>query len=427
MNKLGKLGQLTILNMATAGIGFITFFVLVRSLPIDVFGEWVLYLTAFNLAEMLKTGFVRQAFIQHHASQKGSYQKTRLAGSSLALTIAVSLALALLAFAVHASYSFEENTGIGYFFLLYPIISVLGLPTSFCTWLAQAQEKANRMAILGLVPAMLLMLFAIVSLFGTINLLHIIMAHVTIRLAISLYLTFRDRHLKTAFKNLNTHYIKSLWDFGKYSTTTLLGTNLLKSSDNFLIGYFLGPSAVGIYNIPLKLLEVAEIPARSAGQIMLSSLSKLHSLGRISDFKNTLNSAILKLQKLYLPLGFLAFLFAHQIVEFIAGSPQMEAVWVLRIFLIYTILVPMDRLIGVAIDSTGSPKFNSMKVWGMVVLNILGDVLVLNLFGGLWMVAMVTIINALSGILIGKYLMNKTLRGIEYPNTLKQTTHVQLA
>lgn len=427
MNKLGKLGQLTILNMATAGIGFITFFILVRSLKMDVFGEWVLYITAFNLAEMVKTGFVRQAFVQHYASEEDSSETSKLVGSTLVLTLLISVAIALIVLMINGLYGFKEDTGIGYFFLLYPLISVLGMPQSFSTWLAQAEEKPIKMAILGLVPALLLMLFSATAVFTSVSLLHLVIAHMAIRLVISVFLLVKDQPLKHAFRNLNTQYLQSLWNFGKYSITTLLGTNLLKSSDNFLIGYFLGPSAVGIYNIPLKLLEIAEIPARSSGQILLSSLSKLYSSRSITQFKDRLNSAILKLQKWYLPVAALAFLLGHQITEFMAGHPQTEAVWVLRVFLIYVMLVPMDRLIGVAIDSTGSPKLNSLKVWGMVLLNVVGDVVVLNLFDGLWAVAAVTVVNAIAGIAIGKQLMNKIIRNTEYSHTLNPTKHVYLA
>lgn len=427
LNKIGKLEQLTLLNLATAGIGFITFFILVRSLTIDVFGEWVLYLTAFNLAEMLKTGFVRQGFVQQYGARKDIAERQRLVGSSLALALLISIGIAVVVLLIGSVYSFKADSGMGYFFMFYPLLSVLGLPAGFSTWLAQAREKQNEMAILGFIPALLLMLFSISSLFASISLFYIAIAHMAIRVLVGFYLIMGDKNIRAAFRNLNTEYLKALWDFGKYSITTLLGTNLLKSSDNFLIGYFLGPSAVGIYNIPLKLLEIAEIPARSSGQIMLSSLSKLYAANRIVDFKNHLNSAILKLQKWYLPIVALVFLLAHQIVEFIAGSPQVEAVWVLRVFLIYTMLIPMDRLIGVAIDSTGSPKLNSLKVWGMVVLNIIGDVLVLSLFDSLWAVAAVTVVNALSGVAIGKYLMNKILRSTENTHSLKQSTNVYLA
>lgn len=427
ISKIGKFGQLTILNMATAGTGFITFFILVRTLQIDVFGEWVLYLTAFNLVEMLKTGFVRQGFVQQYGAKEDDNERQRLIGSSLTLALLISIAITLVVLMISALYGFQGDTGIGYFFIFYPILSILGLPVAFSIWLAQAQEKQNKMAVLGLVPAAMLMLISITSLFSSISLFHVILAHSVIRVVLGIYLIFSEKHLRKAFQNINTAYLKALWNFGKYSITTLLGTNLLKSADNFLIGYFLGPGAVGIYNIPLKLLEVAEIPARSSGQLLLSSLSKLYAAHRIIDFKTRLNAAILKLQQWYLPVALLAFLAAHQLVEFIAGTPQIEAVWVLRVFLIYTILIPMDRLIGVAIDSTGHPKLNSLKVWGMVALNIIGDVLVLSLFDSLWAVAAVTVINALSGVAIGKYLMNKILKSTENTHSLKQNANVYLA
>lgn len=52
---------------------------------------------------------------------------------------------------------------------------------------------------------------------------------------------------------------------------TMVGANLLRSSDTFLIGAFLGGEAVAIFNIPLKLFELVEIPLRSFAATALPS------------------------------------------------------------------------------------------------------------------------------------------------------------
>ena len=65
--------------------------------------------------------------------------------------------------------------------------------------------------------------------------------------------------------------------FGKYAMGTLVGSSLLKSADTFIIGMsaVLGPTAIAIYAIPLKLTDLLGIPLRGFTMTAYPKMAKL--------------------------------------------------------------------------------------------------------------------------------------------------------
>jgi hypothetical protein len=62
-------------------------------------------------------------------------------------------------------------------------------------------------------------------------------------------------------------------------------------------------------------------------------------------------------------------------------------------------------LLGVALDALGKPQLNTLKVFTMVVVNVVGDLLVLSLGGSLWQIALVTVVTTFAGVLAGLYML----------------------
>lgn len=419
--KVSDTTLVTLANLASAGFGFITFFILIRSLELSQFGEWVLYVTAFNLAEMIRTGLVRQAMVHSASSANSADKKRAVQSSAFYLSLVLSIVSGIVLFAIGQIFYAESTSGIAYFFLVYPLAGLLSLIPSFDTWLAQAQGKMLRMSLFTLIPAFFLAVFALISFWYQVSLLELIVVHTAIRAVLAVYAFASSPSSRSAIIQPVLGEIGALWNYGKFSVATLLGTNLLKSADNFLIAYFLGPAAVAIYNVPLKLLEIAEIPARSTGQVLFPKLSRLFSENDLKAFGLTLKKNITRLFIGYIPAAVIAFIGADYLVSLVGGDEVVGSAIVLRIFLVYVILLPIDRLLGVAIDSTGRPVNNAIKVWIMVGLNVIGDVLVLYYFSSLAMVALVTVVNILAGILVGGYLLKKPLGSLKPYITLKNS------
>lgn len=394
--------------MATAGLGFIAFFIFVRTLELHVFGEWVLYLTAFNMAEMVRTGLARQGLVHHLVATRGeTTQSHQLRSSAFYLSVFSTLGIGAILLVIYFLFYTGKTSGFAYFFMLYPLISIFSLLPSYESWLWQSKEKMLRMASMTFIPALLLAIIALLSFFFELSLLRIIIIHGAIRAVMAMYVLLTNSSVRISILIPSLVQIKKLWYFGRYSIASLLGTNLLKSVDHLIIGFFLGPEAVAIYSVPLKLLEIAEIPARSSGQVLLMPLTKMFIKGQYAEMSKKLFDTASKLMLIFLPFTIAAFFAAEWIVTFIGGNEMIGAAVILQIFLVYVLLMPFDRLLGVTIDSTGEPKYNSFKVWIMVLINIVGDLVAVLIFDSLALVALATVVNILIGVIIGFFLLSR--------------------
>ena len=137
-----------------------------------------------------------------------------------------------------------------------------------------------------------------------------------------------------------------------------------------------------------------------------------------------------------------SYFFAEEFVTILGGAEYAETASIFKIFCIYGILLPLDRFTGVALDSVNMPKQNFIKVIYMTLANIIGDAVVVfgfyyialftsiitlffvgfantavigslaSFFASLTvlnLVAVVTIIFTLIGILVGTHYLKKEL------------------
>jgi len=109
------------------------------------------------------------------------------------------------------------------------------------------------------------------------------------------------------------------------------------------------------------------------------------------------------------PIVFLLALFSKQTLLLLSGDQYTQFVPmmlpVMYLFLFYGLLLPVDRFTGIALDSAELPNLNAIKVQIMLAMNIIGDVIAVFVFESLVMVAMVTIVFTIAGILLGWYFL----------------------
>jgi O-antigen/teichoic acid export membrane protein len=215
---------------------------------------------------------------------------------------------------------------------------------------------------------------------------------------------------------------KELLDFGKFSMMTLIGSNLLRSSDTFIIDAFLGSRAVAVYTIPQKLIDIIEIPIRSIVVSALPQLSSLQNEEKHEQFSKVLQQFTGILSLTILPLCLLLFLFAEPLVVLIGGEAYRDSAIILRILAIYTVFLPFDRFTGITFDVLGRPMINTLKVFVMLLVNVGGDIFAIKTAGvghEVTGVALISIATFFSGVVFG-VLFLKRLISFSVLGTLKR-------
>jgi O-antigen/teichoic acid export membrane protein len=198
----------------------------------------------------------------------------------------------------------------------------------------------------------------------------------------------------------------ALTKFGKYVLGTNLGSMILNKMDVFLIGAFIGPAGVAIYNAASKLINVIEIPLSSISQVCFPRIAKAYHTetpvvtGRI--YVRGLALAIFVL----LPLCTTLFLFAKPIILIIAGDQYLSGVWVLRILAVSVLFKPFGRFLGITLDAVGKPNWNFNILLLSICVNIALSLIFIKWIGTTG-VALATLLTILSIGLPGQLILKQ--------------------
>lgn len=370
-------------NGLVAVFGFFGFLLLVRSLSTNEFGEWVLLITTANFLDMLRFGITRTAIVRFLAGAEEK-EARQLIGSNYVINLFSTFILVLIVLAVrYFFYNAVSTSGFVLFFKWFPLLAFINLPFNNAQSVLQAKMRFDFMLILRIVNVGGFMLFLLVNFFFLhVSLTIIVYAYLLINILTSIVAMIPNwdgfRYIAKTTKASN----KMILNFGKYSTGTLIGSNLLKSADTFIIGLspFLGTAGVALYSIPLKLTEIIEIPLRSFAMTAFPGMSKASIEGNKDLVKHIFYTNAGGMTLLMVPVMLFSFIFAKELVYILGGAGYESTAGVFRIFCVYGLLLPLDRFIGVTLDSVNMPKFNFLKVVYMAVANIIGDTLVVFAF-----------------------------------------------
>ncbi len=387
-------------NLVPALMGLISFMLLARGFSKSNFGSWALYLSSFTLLEMIKSGGVQTALVMQ-ISGKTEKEKIKTIGAAWKLISLISLAAAVALLSVAFFKQNDWNTGLVAFLYGYPLIGFITIPFNLSQAILQSEHRFDRLLLLRFVTSIGLLVISGVVFFYHISLLQVIIGHALLQLVCCVFLLVSGWAHLYAVKQAPWKLVKDLFRLGKYSFGTLAATNMLKSADTFLIGAFMGPQAVGLYAIPLRLVEVLEIPLRSAVGTAFPRFSALFNIGERQELRTIFYQYTGVVFWLFVPILVSCFIMSDYLVVWLGGDAYASASGIFRVFLCYGLFLPLDRFTGVLLDSLQKPSLNLMKVLLMATFNIVGDVAALYLFQDLRVVAFVSVCNAVLGVLLG--------------------------
>ena len=406
-------------NLVIAVLGIAGFALLARSLSLDVFGEWVLFITGGSFVEMFRFGITNTGLIRF-LSGANEDERLKLIGSNALIGVGATVLIALVLVGCYTVFNDTiSSSGYDLLFKWYPVLAFLNLPWNNALVVLQAGRKYGKMLVIKALKS---------GLFFLVILVHFFFAEMTLnQLVIGLLVVNAMTSLLSIVLGWDgTKYItkasaatnKTLLNFGKYTTFTLIGSNLLRSADTVIISLSpMGSAAVALYSIPLKLTELQQIPLRSFVATAFPKMSKASVQGKVNEVRDLFYTYSGALTYLFVGMSLFTFVFAEYLVLFLSGKQYLtvdpetgfNVVDIVRVFSIYGLLLPIDRMTGVGLDSINKPNINAIKVFVMVAANIIGDFVAIFVFESLLLVAVASIVFTLIGICMGMYFLNKEL------------------
>ncbi len=397
-------------NASASLLGVISFAVIARSLDKAGAGSWFLFLMVFTFFDMLRSGLLLNGLIRAVAGSKTKEEENEAIGSGWQIVLIVTLLSATLITAIYyifqSSFTAQDYQLLGEWFWLAALVS---LPGVFATWVLNAKSEFKKLLWIRIAMQVVFVgiLFFNAFTYKSLNLVFwaFIIGHGVSGIWVLLAGWTR---LDTFFAGTKSQR-KSLFAFGKYSMGTLIGSNLLRSSDTFIIRIMMGPEAVAIYNIPQKLIEIMEMPIRSFLATALPVMAKLFGHGEKQELSNTFEKNAGFLTFIIIPLSAVVFIFAKPLVVLLGGEGYEESAIILRMFAVYTAFLPLDRYSGVALDIVNKPALNMIKVVLMLAINVIGDIIAIKWTNSVSAVAFVSILTFGSGIVFGYAFLKKHL------------------
>ncbi len=396
-------------NGVMAILAMITVAILYRALPVADIGQWVMYQTVYVLLDTFRTGFLQVALIKFYTGTDKERAKEVL-GSVWFLAILITLVLTVINVAFVPFIDFFHDSSLLFTIQWFGITFIASLPSSIASWILQADQKFDRLLILRIINQGGFILGVILLIvLGNMNLQTLFLVNLITNILASAICLFLGWAAIKTFISRTKSAILEIYHFGKFSVGTTISANMLRSADTFIISYLLGASAVAIYNLPGRLMEIIEIPLRSTLATAMSSLASAFNKGRKIEVGYILKKYAGTLTILFIPIALGVFLFADIAISMLGGGKYSttEAANVYRIMMIFAVFYPIDRFIAVTLDIVHQPKANFIKVTLMLLVNIIGDFVGIYLFGNLYGVALATVLPLCVGIFYGYFILNK--------------------
>ncbi len=391
-------------SISGAVFGILIFALMARSLSKEDFGILGVYLAIVTTFTMIKSGLVGKPVIKQLAETEVPEERALVMGGAWRLSIVSTLIFvipfSLVMGALYWYYQTEE-------FLLYlvftPLFAFITMPNNIASYVQNADLRFDRLLRLRFLDRLMYFLGVLAVYLLDYGIWFMMIAYLVGNAVPSVISITRGW---AGFEHIREHshkVYKSLINFGKYSMGTLIGSTLSRSSDDFLIRIFLGPEGVALYQVPQRLVNLIDIPLRALVSFSYPALVRTHKNGKAEKFIIEFGTANGFAFVLLLPMAIATFIFAEPLVTLLGGEAyaNTEAANLLRLFAVFMAFTSLDRYAGVALDVLDRPQVNMLKVVSMLVLNVIGDIIVLYLYEDLLLVAAVSILNFGIGTFLG--------------------------
>ncbi|MBC7381721.1 MAG: oligosaccharide flippase family protein [Bacteroidia bacterium] len=406
-------------NGLGALLGVFTFALLARLLPKDIFGPWLVFLAFYGIFETLRIGMVMNALVKNLAQAHSEEEEELVVGSSLFITLLLTviyvIVITVLYFVFGAFNLFPDYL---FFFKWFVVMAFVTAPNNFATWYLNAKLHIVSMSMIRIINQLVFIVYIWFVIQYKPNLHEVFVGYALSHLVVSIVAVAAGWSGVQHLLKYTRDYLLKIFHFGKFSMGTLIGSNLLRSSDTFIIGSsMLGAAGVALFNVPTRIIEIIEMPLRSFAVTALPQFAKLYAAKAYDQLRKEFERKAGLVFFLLLPISISSFIFADYIVLLIGGKSYSESAVLLRFFASYMAILPLDKFSGVMLDTINKPDLNFYKVLIQLAVNIAGDYIGIYVFGNLQSVAFVSTVTFIAGMLFGYRQLNKEI-GVSFKNVI---------
>jgi len=413
-------GFFTILqNLSGVFFGFASFYLLVHYLLDEhTFGSWTLFLSAVTVLEIVRSGLVQNALIKFISGSDEAEHPKIISSSFIIMGIlTIGCIIISLIFSPILANAWDSPELIPIFHLYNVVFLLSGILVQF-NCIEQANFKFRGIFISSFVRQGIFTgyLFACFILNIKVELVNLVYLQI-FTILISLFLSYRyvKPNLNLSFK-IYPEWIKKMYHFSKYAFGTSVSGILANTIDQMMVGAMISPTASGAFNVAVRITNLVDIPTNAVATIVFpQSAMRIETEGK-EAIKYLYEKSVGVLLAILIPAVLFLFLISDYVVYVIVGNNYDDAVSLLHVTLLYSLLIPYGRQVGTILDSIGKTRVTFFIVLATASVNIGLNYPMIAYFGVMG-AAYASLVAAIFGFFIAKIILRKELN-IRLRNTL---------
>ncbi len=325
------------------GVAFVV--LVIRVLPEEEFGNFVLVQEIFLIISGLAQGFALQPLLKFAAEENS--ERDGIVSAGFMLHAVFTLACALIIVAIRLPLSVMLNSPMLAPLLLYvPAMLIASLMRNFTLVLLQAHFRikeifwADAAHFIG--APVVVYVVSKMNKFDTA--LDLIVINIISLSASSIISTCLSWSMLSVKLRVSRNDVNKLWDYGRYSLGGIVSFLFSTKSDSFILSAFTGPVQVAVYNSVKVFVRVYDMATQVVQMFIFPAVSRLSSKGETGILKVLLEKAILFSTIGMLPVCVLFIGAALPLVSIVYQGRYIEAVPMLQLFAVLSFIVPITAV-----------------------------------------------------------------------------------
>ena len=347
---------------------------LLRMMPQEQFGIWVLFLSITSILEVGRVGLLQNALVKF-LSTKEDGEAGRITTASFVLNgmLTSLIVLLLLGFSSPAARWFDAPQ-LADLFKIYCLTTVALIPFFQSNYIQQANLDFKGIFWGNLVKGGVLfsyILYAFLKKEG-ISLVDLAVVQIVAAILASIVSwAFANKFAKFS-RHIDWGWVERLLNFGIFVFGTNLSTQLFKNVDKILLGLLPGGGkvAVALYDAAIRVTNLTDVPTASMATMLFPQSAR-----RVQDGKDAVKQlyekAVGAIMAFMVPCIIGVMLFAEWIILIVAGKEYGESANLLRITILFGVFMPYAVQFGTVLDSIGRPRINFFYTLGSLVITAL--------------------------------------------------------
>lgn len=377
-------GKFTLLQrISMLFFGVLTFYLLVRILDKQAYGIWMLFISTTALLDTARNGFFKNPLVRY-LNKTDSKNKSELQATSFCMNMLYSVITSLLM--IGLSYLLEvgwEAPGLTSLFYVYFLTNLFLAIFYHCEYMQVAHFRFKGLFVGYFLRSGVLFVFVTVFYFTSftldIVLLGICYGIAALMGAAAMFLYSRD--LLKLRLHLHKKWMLKLFAYGKYTFGTNISAVFMRNVDTWMLGWYISPVAVAVYNVAIRIANLFEVPSMALASILFPKAVKQAENQGEKALKGLYEKYVTLILLLTLPFVILVISFSNELVVLLAGENYAEAGFILNITMLYGLIIPFNKQMGVLLDAVGKAKINMLFVIRNAAINIILNAIMIPYFG----------------------------------------------